>query len=171
MFFENLVPVFARRVRIAHNEAAIDGKSARVFIREKGLVSAFPDLTNLKRAIEHNNFWTMEIEHFDISAKRLVAATHFTAMLREGGCAMLDSDARNEAIAPPFPRHDGLILECVRTHDSPATWTMAWRDGHYGPRYQLQSKCSRSLFVRALEISAGLAESTLRAFELSTVSH
>jgi hypothetical protein len=86
--------------------------------------------SNLRRAIEHNNVWTMEIEHFDFTEKRLVAATHFTAMLREGRCAMLDSDARNEAIAPPFPRHDGLILECVRNHDSPATWTMVWRDGN-----------------------------------------
>ena len=172
MFNDYLIPVpLARRVRIAHNESAIEGKSARVFIRERKLAGAFSNVADLRRAIEHNNLWTLEITRSDCSQQRIIASTHFTALLQAGGANVLETDAADETIAPPFPRHDGLIVECVRDHDAPPSWTMSWRDGSQGRPYQLKSKCLRSVFVRALEISAGVAEATLEAFERSTVPH
>lgn len=169
MFNDYLIPIpLARRVRIAHNESAIEGKSARTLIRERKLTGAFSKVADLRRAIEHNDIWTMEIGRYDCE-QRIVAAPHFTAMLRAGGCGIHEADAEDETIAPPFPRHTGLILECVRDHDAPATWTMIWRDGGHGRCYQLKSKCLRSVFVRALEVSAGVAEATLESFERWTI--
>jgi|GEM_PF-3513683 len=172
MFADTLIPVpIADRIRIAHNEQSFEGKSAQAFIRARKLTSSFADMADLRKAIEYNSLWTTHVMRYDSAACRVVAAPHFTAMLHAGGTKMLEMDRLNGGIAPPFPRHDGLILEFARDEDSSGSWTMTWRDELVGHRCELKSSSLRAVFVRALEICAGRAEATLEAFERYSTAH
>lgn len=172
MFTDSLIPILnADYIRITHNEQSFERKSAQAFIRAKKLTRAFADLTDLRKAIEYNSLWTVEIVRLDSSSREVYAAPHFTAVLKAGGTSMLEMDAMNSEIAPPFPRHEGLILECVREQNLSQTWTMKWRDEIGNQSYQLKSTSVQPLLLCGLEICAGKAEAKLEAFERYTVAH
>ena len=158
----------ARRLRVSHNEHKANGETVRHFVRRYGLSDAFASRRELRTAIELNELWLLNTTPADSVRNELVASSRFAHLVTHRLDDAIDEVESN--VAPPFPRHDDIVLECVRQGDVDEIWTMTWRE-HVGYRYSLKSPSLREVMRRGLEISAGNAEATLQAFERWTVAH
>lgn len=159
-----------RRVRLAHNENAFVGQSVKAYVQSRVLATAFPNVAELEKAIEFNTLWTMDVVLDDSSTYREFAAHNFVTLLHAAKCGLVEVEPIGLEVVPPLPHHDALVLECSRDVES-ELWTMSWRDGVARASYQLRSSSLRSVFVRALEISAGNSAAKLEAFERSFIVH
>jgi len=160
--------VTAQRVRISHNEHKASGETALQFVRNRGLTAAFSSRKELRHAVERNELWLLDIVRADSTRRELVAGARFVSLVtRDSESAMAGADCN---VTPPLPRHDDIVIECVREGAVSETWTMTWRE-YAGYRYALKSVSLREVMRRGLEISAGNANGVLLAFEQWSVAH
>ena len=162
----------ARRIRLAHNEHKHFGTSIRTFIRNHGVAPAFPCRGELRRALDKNELWTLQLDGRDSSSGVFVAAAAFPLLIERADAeAVRGDDPAYAAIAPPLPRHDcGLVLEAFSDDEGAETWNIVWSE-YPGFTCSLRSRSLRALLVRALEKSAQSAQATVDTFRQYTMMH
>jgi hypothetical protein len=152
----------AQRLRISHNEHKASRETARQFVRKHRLSAAFSSVEDLRRALDANELWLLEVAPADSVRVQITAGSRFSSLVAHG-------DAEGN-VAPPLPRHDDIVLECVRQGAISEAWSMTWRE-YASHRYTVRSESLREVMRRGLEISAGNAEGALGAFERWTIEH
>jgi hypothetical protein len=160
--------ISANQVRLSHGEHKASGESARQFIRKHSLIDRFSSKADLKRAIELNELWLLTIVRADsVKSETIAASRYVTLVERDCRVAILDAELK---VTPPLPRHEDIVLECIRHGVGLETWSMSWQE-YPGCRYTVRSPSLREVMRRGLEISAGNAEGAFRAFDAWSIAH
>jgi hypothetical protein len=131
------------------------------------LANKFSSKADLKRAIEINELWLLTIVRADsVKSETIAASRYVTLVERDCRVAILDSELK---VTPPLPRHDDIVLECIR-HGGIEAWSMSWSE-YAGHRHTIRAASLAALMRRGLEISAGNAEGAFRAFDAWSIAH
>lgn len=155
----------AQRIELSHNAHRYESASLRSFIRDRKLIAHFQDRVELRRSLDHNEIWLLELSCPN-KESRIFAASRFSSLITFATERNIAPRKSDDMVAPPFPRHDfGLHLTGIKMGDLGERWSMTWFELSPVGGNMLESRSLDMLMIRALQVYARSAAETVTAVQ------